>query len=168
MLPDVSGTEVVSAGKTVAHGDRLLIGGEEFRIHSLVPSHTDTDIMIEHVPSGTLFSGDNCVKLRLGRFDTSGSVTGAIAALEYLVEQDFEIIVPGHGPSGSSEATLMPYLNYLRDLRAAVLEGQEAELEDYEIKKKVMPEFAHMTGWSEFDRLFGTNINKLYLELETF
>jgi glyoxylase-like metal-dependent hydrolase (beta-lactamase superfamily II) len=162
------GTEIVTANKTTVHGDRIVVGGEEFRIHALLPSHTDTDIMIEHLGSRTIFAGDNCFNLRIGRFDGSSSIVGTIAALEYLVEQDFDHVVPGHGPSGGSEDTLLPYLNYLRDLREAVAEGLEAELEDYEIKEQVLPQFTQVNHWAEFDVQFGRNLNKMYLEIEVF
>jgi len=162
------GTEIVTANKTAQHGDLFVIDGEEFRIHSLLPSHTDTDIMIEHVSSRTIFTGDNCFKLRMGRFDASSSISGTIAALEYLVEQNFAQVVPGHGPSGSPQEALMPYLDYLRALRKAVTAGLEEELEDYEIKQKILPDFAHLAEWSEFDSLFGRNVNKMFLELEAF
>jgi glyoxylase-like metal-dependent hydrolase (beta-lactamase superfamily II) len=162
------GTGIVTANKTVLHDDRIVIDGEEFRIHSLLPSHTDSDIMIEHVASRTIFTGDVCVNLRLGRIDGNGSITGTLTALEYLREKDFNMVVPGHGPSGNVNNALMPYLNYLRKLKAAVAEGMEDELEDYEIKKKILPDFEHMTEWNEFDSMFGRNINKMFLELEAF
>jgi hypothetical protein len=62
----------------------------------------------------------------------------------------------------------MPFLNYLRDLKLAVADGLDDELEDYEIKEKVLPRFAHMADWAEFDLQFGRNLNKMYLELEDF
>lgn len=162
------GTEIVPANKVVKHGDTIVIAGEEFRIHSLLPSHTDTDIMIEHVASSTIFTGDNCFHRRMGRFDDSSSIVGTIAALEYIVAQDFTRVVPGHGPTGSIGDSLMPYLTYLRDLESAVAEGLEQELEDYEIKKQVLPRFEYMAEWAEFDAQFGRNVNKMYLELEDF
>lgn len=162
------GTEIVPANKAVQHGDSVVIAGEEFRIHSLLPSHTDTDIMIEHVASSTIFTGDNCFHQRMGRFDDSSSIVGTIAALEYIVAQDFTRVVPGHGPTGSIGDSLMPYLTYLRDLESAVAEGLEQELEDYEIKKQVLARFEYMAEWAEFDAQFGRNVNKMYLELEDF
>ena len=162
------GTEIVPANKAVKHGDIIVIAGEEFRIHSLLPSHTDTDIMIEHVASSTIFTGDNCFHQRMGRFDDSSSIVGTIAALEYIVALDFARVVPGHGPTGSVEDSLMPYLTYLRDLESAVAEGLEQELEDYEIKEQVLPRFGSFAGWAEFDVQFGRNLNKMYLELEDF
>jgi glyoxylase-like metal-dependent hydrolase (beta-lactamase superfamily II) len=162
------GTEIVPANIAVNHDDRILIDGEEFRIHALIPSHTDTDIMIEHVGSKTIFMGDNCVNQRLGRFDGSSSIIGTIKALEYVAEGDFDHVVPGHGPTGDIETTVMPYLNYLKALEVVVAEGLEAELEDYEIKAKVLPQFEYISHWSEFDSQFGLNLNKMYLELEDF
>lgn len=73
-----------------------------------------------------------------------------------------------HGPSGDIETTIMPFWIYLRELKTAVEEGLKAELEDYEIKGIVLPRFAHMNHWSDFDRMFGPNLNKMYLELEAF
>ncbi len=162
------GTEIVPANKAVKHGDKIAIAGEEFRIHSLLPSHTDTDIMIEHIASRTIFTGDNCLQQRMGRYDDSGSIVGTIEALEYIAAQDFTRVVPGHGPTGSIDDSLMPYLNYLRDLRSAVADGLEQELEDYEIKEKVLTRFAYMADWAGFDAQFGRNLNKMYLELEDF
>ena len=162
------GTEIVTANEAVRHGDKVVIDGEEFRIHSMLPSHTDTDIMIEHVASRTIFTGDNNFQNRMGRFDGSSSIVGTIEALEHIVAQDFDRVVPGHGPTGNVEESLMPYLGYLRDLESAVAEGQEEELEDYEIKEKVLPRFAHMSDWAGFDVQFGRNLNKMYLELEDF
>ena len=93
------GTEIVPANKAVNHDDRIVIDGEEFVIHSLLPSHTDTDIMIEHVGSRTIFMGDNCFNLRMGRFDNSGSIIGTIAALEYIAALNFDNVVPGTAPA---------------------------------------------------------------------
>ena len=162
------GTEIVPANIAVDHGDRIVIDGEEFRIHALIPSHTDTDIMIEHVGSKTIFMGDNGLNLRIGRFDGSSSVIGTINALEYVAAGDFDHVVPGHGPSGDIETTVMPYLNYLKALEVVVAEGLEDELEDYEIKAKVLPQFEYISHWSEFDSQFGLNLNRMYLELEAF
>ena len=162
------GTEIVAANIAVAHGDSISIDGEEFRIHALLPSHTDTDIMIEHVASKTIFMGDNCFNLRIGRFDESSSIVGTINALEYVAAGDYAQVVPGHGPSGDIETTVMPYLNYLKALEVAVTAGLEDELEDYEIKARVLSDFENFSHWSEFNSQFGPNLNKMYLELEAF
>ena len=35
-------------------------------------------------------------------------------------------------------------------------------------QEKVLPQFAYISDWSEFDVQFGPNLNKMYLELEAF
>lgn len=162
------GTEIVTANKTVQHNDKITIDGEEFLIYSQIPSHTDTDIMIEHVGSKTIFMGDNLLNQRMGGFDNSSSIQGNISSLEYIAARDYTTVVPGHGPSGDIEETLMPFLNYLKQLKTVVEQGLEDELEDYEIKAQVLQQFEHVNHWNRFDVQFGPNLNKMYLELEAF
>ena len=45
------GTEIVPANRSVGHNDRILVDGEEFVVHSMVPTHTDSDIMIDRLPA---------------------------------------------------------------------------------------------------------------------
>ena len=137
-------------------------------IYSQIPSHTDTDIMIEHVGSKTIFMGDNLLNQRMGRFDNSSSIQGNISSLEYIAARDYTTVVPGHGPSGDIEETLMPFLNYLKQLKTVVEQGMEDDLEDYEIKARVLQQFDYVSHWNDFDVQFGPHLNKMYLELEAF
>src|SRR5210317_643598 len=61
-------TRLVIPGETVDDTDTINIDGQSFRIHAVVPAHTKTDIMIEHVNSQTIFLGDNCFRGRFGQF----------------------------------------------------------------------------------------------------
>lgn len=162
------GTEIVTANKAVAHNDSIEIDGELFKIHSFIPAHTDTDIMIEHVGSQTIFMGDNSFSNRIGRFDGSSSIVETIKALKYIAAQSFKTVVPGHGPSANPEQALKPYLDYLLKLESVVVQGQEDELEDYEIKAATLDQFENWNSWVGFERQFGPNLNKMFLELEDF
>ncbi len=161
-----AGTEILAPDKAVAHMQTVAIDGEHFKIHSFSPTHTDTDIMIEHVESRTLFLGDNSVINRMGRFDGSASILGNLEALEYVAARDFEALVPGHGPSGPSEISVQPYLDYLRKLKQLVEEGFENDMEDYEIKEAAIDQFPEMHDWTGFEERFGVNVNRMYLEIE--
>ena len=161
-----AGTDIVAPGNSVDHMQTVEIDGEHFRIHSFLPTHTDTDIMIEHVESRSLFLGDNCVIDRMSRFRDSSSILGVIKILEYVAARDFEVLVPGHGPSGPSEKSLQPYLDYLLKLRRLVEEGFENDMEDYEIKEAAIDQFPEMLDWTGFEERFGVNVNKMYLEIE--
>ncbi len=159
-------TRPVPPDQGVGEGTVLEIGGHHFRIHSRVPAHTDTDIMIEHVESRTLFLGDNGFVDRLGRFDGSASMHGNIEVLRYARGLGMEVYVPGHGRSGDAEAVIDPFLSYLEKLRGIVKEGYDEGLADYEIKQKALPRLVRYHSWVGFEENFGRHVNKMYLEVE--
>jgi len=64
-------TRLVVPRESLIVGNEIKVDGEVFRIHGINPAHTDTDIMIEHVNSKTLFLGDNCLNGRIARYDGS-------------------------------------------------------------------------------------------------
>ncbi|MCP3687238.1 MAG: MBL fold metallo-hydrolase [Gammaproteobacteria bacterium] len=160
------GTEIVTPDAGLGNGHKVEIDGQQFRIHTALPAHTDTDIMIEHVQSKTLFMGDNCTSNRVGRFDGSSSILGNINALEYIQALDIEQYVPGHGDSGDNEAVIQPYLNYLRLLHKVTEVGFEEGLQGYEIKDANLPLFENWHNWYGFDTNMGKHIDKMYLEVE--
>lgn len=161
------GTQVIAPEHAVIQDNIITVAGAHFRIHAMIPTHTDTDIMIEHVETKTLFLGDNCFYQRLGRFDTTASIHGNIAALEYANKLKMAYYVPGHGQSGSAESAMLPFLHYLQKLKQVVKAGFEADLSDYEIKAKSAQQFDAWRNWSGFDVNFGRHINKMYLEIES-
>ena len=160
------GTKVVAAELSVNQGDAIEVDGQHFIIHSMIPAHTNTDIMIEHVESKTLFLGDNSFYQRMGRFDGSSSMLGNIKALEYATELNMTAYVPGHGTSGKSDTAVKPFLDYIIKVRDVVQVGFDDELQDFEIKEKVIGEFEDYKSWEGFDVNFGKHINSMYLEIE--
>jgi len=160
------GTRVVPPEIAVNHTNTITVDGQNFRVHSMVPAHTNTDIMIEHVESKTLFLGDNSFYQRMGRFDGSSSMLGNIKALDYAIELDMAYYVPGHGQSGSSDTAIKPFLNYLNQIKDVVEQGFDDELQDFEIKEKVTSQFDAYKSWHGFDTNFGKHINSMYLEIE--
>ncbi|MCU7837683.1 MAG: MBL fold metallo-hydrolase [gamma proteobacterium symbiont of Taylorina sp.] len=160
------GTRVVAPEFSINHSDSIAIDGQHFRIHSMVPAHTNTDIMIEHIESKTLFLGDNSFYKRMGRFDDSSSMLGNIKVLEYAADLDMVNYVPGHGQSGSSDTAIKPFLDYLIHVKEVVQLGFDDELQDFEIKKKVINQFGHYKNWHGFDTNFGKHINSMFLEIE--
>lgn len=160
------GTKVVAPDFAINHSESIVVDGQHFRIHSMVPAHTNTDIMIEHIESKTLFLGDNSFYKRMGRFDGSSSMLGNIEVLNYAAGLDMTIYVPGHGQSGQSDTSIKPFLDYLKHVQSVVKTGFEDELDDFEIKDKVINQFEHYKIWSGFDTNFGKHINSMYLEIE--
>ncbi|MCU7950196.1 MAG: MBL fold metallo-hydrolase [gamma proteobacterium symbiont of Bathyaustriella thionipta] len=160
------GTKVVAPELSVNQGAEIEVDGQTFRVHSMIPAHTNTDIMIEHVQSKTLFLGDNSFYKRMGRFDGSASMLGNIKALEYATELKMDTYVPGHGRTGKSDTAIKPFLGYLIKVQEVVQIGFDDELQDFEIKEKVIAQFADYQQWHGFDTNFGKHINSMYLEIE--
>lgn len=145
----------------------IIVDGQKFKIHNpTTKAHTDTDIMIEHINSQSLFLGDNNFLKRMGRFDASSSMHGNIEVLQYAKDLKFKHFVPGHGRTGNQEKALMPFLNYLLIVQKVVKQGYEAELEDYEIRPKVVKALGEYKDWTNFEENLGAQINKMYLEIE--
>jgi glyoxylase-like metal-dependent hydrolase (beta-lactamase superfamily II) len=161
-----AGTTLVPATLAINAGDELTIGGEVWRFHGVSPAHTDSDIMIEHVASKTLFMGDNGFNLRVGRFDGSSDMHGNMAALELAAKLDLWTYVPGHGASGTQGVVVKPFLHYLNTLKRVVSEGYANDQEPYEIKGKAATELQQYKGWNGFEDELGRHISKLYLEIE--
>ena len=160
------GTKVVAPDFAINHSESIAIDGQNFRIHSMVPAHTNTDIMIEHIESKTLFLGDNSFYKRMGRFDGSSSMLGNIEVLNYATEMDMTIFVPGHGQSGQSDTAIKPFLDYLIQVQKVVQTGFDDDLQDFEIKEKVIGQFERYSSWDGFETNFGKHINSMYLEIE--
>ncbi len=160
------GTKVVAPEHALKNGQIIKIDGEHFRTHYLSPAHTNTDILVEHVGSKTIFLGDNGFNKRMGLFDESSSMHGNIKILQYVRDLKMTRHVPGHGPSGSAEKSLIPFLTYLEKLQKAVTKGYRAEKEDFVIKKEIISQFEDYKDWDGFSDIFGRHVNKMYLEVE--
>ena len=160
------GTKVVAPDQTIANGVVVKIDGQSFRAHHLSSAHTDTDIMVEHVESKTMFLGDNGFNNRMGRFEESGDMHGNIKALKYVRDLKMTTYVPGHGKSGFADLAVTPFLTYLEKLRDGVTKGYRAEKEGFEIKKNIEAHFEDFKNWNGFEENFGRHVNKMYLEVE--
>ena len=160
------GTKVVAPTNAVNNGASITVDGETFKIHHLSAAHTDTDIMVEHVGSKTIFLGDNGFNKRMGRFEESGDMHGNIKALQHARDLKMAVYVPGHGKSGPADSAVTPFLNYLEKLQKGVTKGYRAEKEGFEIKKDIEAHFEDFKNWSGFEENFGKHVNKMYLEIE--
>ena len=159
-------TKLVIPDSPLDDGITIDVDGERFRIHATVPAHTDTDIMIEHLNSRTVFLGDNCFRDRFGQFDGSSGIEGNIKALQSILGQNIQHFVPGHGLSGSEEDVVVPYLAYLNLLEEVVTAGFESDLQGYEIKQANLSRFDKFQKWRGFSTYLGKHVDKMYLEVE--
>ena len=148
------------------HLDEIEIDGQKFSVGHPAVAHTDTDLVIFHKNSKTLFLGDNLMKGRLGSFDESSSVFGNIELLEKIKEANsLTLYVPGHGFSGKKDETIDPFLNYLKVLRDEGQKAYDDDLESYEVKKEVMSKLPWMTEWDAFEKNMPSHLNKIMIEM---
>ena len=151
----------------IKNGDKLEIDDQTFYIHSPVRAHTDTDVLIVHAQSKTMFLGDNLMKSRLGGFDESSSILGNIKLLEEIMDApELNLYVPGHGASGKMHEAMDPFLDYMKKLIVGAKEALEEDMEAYEIKPKVAESMKAYAEWDEFDGQMGKHLQKALLELE--
>jgi len=162
------GTIAVYPTDATSHLQEITVAGETFKIHNDITgvAHTNTDIMIEHIGSKTLFLGDNDLMHRFGRFDGTSDMHGNIKALEYAIDLGLNHYVPGHGPSGNAENAVKPFLNYLLIVQDEVKKGYEEDLADYEIKPTAIKQLSEYTDWHGFEGQIGKHIGKMLLEIE--
>ncbi len=153
--------------KELKDGQKITIDGEEFVISHPKRAHTDTDILILHTNSQTLFLGDNVMKNRLGGFDESSSVLGNLELLKKLTkETNYKLYIPGHGPSGSKDDTIGPYMRYLQILVDMAKKAYEADEEYYSVKPEAIKKMAEFQKWDAFDHQMGKHLNKAWREIE--
>ncbi len=147
-------------------GEKLTIDGENFIVHHPKIAHTDTDLLITHTNSNTLFLGDNVMKGRLGAFDSSSSIFGNITLLEGLMKEEAKAFyIPGHGISGDIEATVVPYLNYLKSVTKWAKKAYDDDLEAYEVKPQAIKELTPYEKWDGFSYALGRHMMKAYDEI---
>ncbi|MDQ1267553.1 MAG: hydroxyacylglutathione hydrolase [Campylobacterota bacterium] len=158
--------------KGVENKQTVVVDGETFVMRHYTKGHTDTDILIEHVNSSTLFIGDNLITNRFGAFDESSSIIENIALLEKIKNQEdgfkkYKLYVPGHGPSNSDAAKLIdPFLNYMKVIVAAAKKGYEDGVESYDMKPIVHEELKNYHSWDAYEGQMGKHLMKAYSEVE--
>ncbi len=160
------GTKIVAPDNAIQQGDVIVVDGQHFKVYAYDPAHTNTDVLIEHVESKTLFMGDTGFNKRMARFDSSSNMHGAISLLETVKTFDITTFVPGHGKSGEFNAAVKPFMDYLTQLQAIVRKGFEQELEDYEIKTIAHKELQAYHDWPGFEEQFGKHVFKMFLEIQ--
>lgn len=138
-------THLVEADEWLTGNTTLTLGGMEFRITGVGPSHTPEDLVIYLPQEKVLFAGDLVFRSRIPYVGKADS-RHWIAALKTLLSFDAQIIVPGHGPLSHEARQDMQlthdYLVYLRESMGKAAANLEPFDEAYQ-----------NTDWSQFEHL---------------
>jgi quinoprotein relay system zinc metallohydrolase 2 len=157
------GTRVKLPDRTVASPEEISLGSATLLLTPVTTAHTDNDLTVYHVESGTLFTGDLVFADLTPSLD--GSLTGWLQWLATPPDPLPRQIVAGHGPVpmewDTGTAGLRAYLTALaEDTRAAIKAGEP-------MSTAVTHIGAGQKGtWRGFDEMNAHNATAAYKELE--
>ncbi len=154
---------LVPPTRTVADVLELDLGGRRLRLEAMPPAHTDNDLIVTDLATGTLWLSDLLFVERVPSLD--GSLRGWLAILDRLQARKVARAVPGHGPASvawpDAAAPLRHYLErLLAETRAAIAAGATLE----EALERVAA--AEAGNWKLFQDYHPRNVGKAYTELE--
>ena len=109
-------SQIVLPERTVSGEVQLDLGQRILILRAHATAHTDNDLSILDVQTGTLFTGDLVFLEHLPVLD--GSINGWLVELGQLMDEEFKRVVPGHGPVRASWPQAgEPAVRYLTELR---------------------------------------------------
>jgi quinoprotein relay system zinc metallohydrolase 2 len=155
--------QIVAPDLPVADTHELDLGGRSLQLRAWPKAHTDCDLTVFDVQTGTLFAGDLLFRERIPALD--GSVKGWLASIDMLRTMKARRVVPGHGPVGNNlDEAFAPERRYLQALvdgvRAAIAKG---EAMSDALTRVAVAEKPH---WQLWDTAHAHNVARAYQELE--
>jgi len=159
----VDGSHIVLPERTVDSEVQLDLGHRMLIVKAHATAHTDNDLSVLDVRTGTLFPGDLVFLEHLPVLD--GSINGWLDELQQLMREKYERVVPGHGPAHAAwPAAARPTVDYLHDLRektrAWIARGGELG------KAQEAIEAARPEQWRLVEQYHQRNVGAAFAELE--
>jgi cyclase len=162
-IPGLDAVEVTPPNMVYDKKMEVFLGGYHLQLVHLGRGHTDGDTVIILQELRTVITGDLICN---GQFPYLGDgyVAEWIETLQYLEDQDNELVIPGHGDVGG-KPIIIAMKHYLLTLKSLVLEqvkkGKSLK-ETIEILHPVLQE--KYKSWEKSKRIDG-NIERTYLEV---
>jgi quinoprotein relay system zinc metallohydrolase 2 len=157
------GIDLQPPGRVVAGRDVLDLGGRRLELTAHPTAHTNNDLTVLDVESGTLWAGDLVFIDRIPIIDGSG--LGWLSLLEDLANIPARRVVPGHGPpSADWPAALDGQRRYLATLASDIRSIQK---QGGTIERALREAGETERGrWLLFDEDHPRNTVTLFAELE--
>ena len=161
--PAFEGARVVVPSIEVSDETRIDLGDRVLVLTAWRTAHTDNDLTVLDLRTGTLFAGDLVFVDRLPVVD--GSLKGWLEVIADLRRVRAARVVPGHGPAVAAWPDALDaqerYLRaLLRDVRREVAAGSRIEA----AIRRVAPE--ERERWAAFDGNHPRNVTASFTELE--
>jgi glyoxylase-like metal-dependent hydrolase (beta-lactamase superfamily II) len=108
--------------ETFERDHEMKVGGKTIRSYHVGPGHTGGDLVVLFVEDRVLHAGDLLFHREYPFVDVvaGGSLRDWIAALERVLELDFDVVIPGHGGGVSDREGVKAFQRLLRELWAQV------------------------------------------------
>lgn len=162
----VLGTEVVLPELTVT--DRLTVdlGHRELELRVAPAAHTDNDLSVFDVTTGTLFTGDLIFRKLTPVLD--GSLSGWLSWTETQPKPPPRLLVPGHGPVAEGwRQAVAPQRRFLKALEGATRARIRAGQPMSEAVPEITRELKDMAKfWNSFEMTVSRDATAAYKELE--
>jgi len=158
-----SAAQVIGPSRLVEHELTLDLGDRSLELRAWPKAHTDCDLTVYDVRTGTLWTGDLLFRDRLPALD--GSIKGWLAVLDQLTQLKVQLAVPGHGPLAQSLASaIVPERRYLQ----ALMDGVRGELSEGKPLEDAIQHVAatEKSHWLLWDEVHPHNVVRAYEELE--
>lgn len=157
------GARIVAPSMEVSDEARIDLGDRVLVLNAWRTAHTDNDLTVLDLRTGTLFAGDLVFVDRLPVVD--GSLKGWLDVLSELRRVPAARVVPGHGPASVAWPQALDaqerYLRaLLRDVRQEIAAGGR-------IESAIARAAAEERGrWTAFDTSHPRNVTASFTELE--
>jgi quinoprotein relay system zinc metallohydrolase 2 len=155
--------QIVLPERTVSGEVQLDLGQRILILRAHATAHTDNDLSVLDLQTGTLFTGDLVFLEHLPVLD--GSINGWLGELDRLMGETFERVVPGHGPVPASWPQAgEPAVHYLTELRESTRDwiARGGELG----KAQEGIEVARPEQWQLIEQYHKRNVAAAFAELE--
>ena len=157
------GGEIEAPTVVFDEGASIYLDGLEVRLVYPGPSETESNIIVLVPERKVAFMVDAVAVRTLPWRNLPGSDPQQwIAALRKLDALDFEILAPGHGPTGLKEH-VAEYIAYMEDLMKAVEQGIARGESLAQMQQSL--ELPKYRDWVRYNEHFDLNIEGVYREL---
>jgi quinoprotein relay system zinc metallohydrolase 2 len=158
-----AGTKIVLPTHAIAEPTTLDLGGRQLLLDPQPTAHTDNDLLVRDVETGTLFLGDLLFAEHVPTLD--GSIVGWLAVLDRISKVSAERVVPGHGPASmawpDAAKPIRHYLQVIADEIRVMIKGDHTLSE-----ATVSVGRSERDAWKLFEDYHARNVSAAFAELE--
>jgi quinoprotein relay system zinc metallohydrolase 2 len=157
------GIEVILPTEGIEGKKTIDLGGRKLILEAHPTAHTDNDLTVYDVQTGTMFMGDLLFSGHIPVVD--GSIRGWLALMKELSARKLKRVVPGHGPAS------MPWPDAMA-AQQRYLETISSEIRQFIADGKTLADAAKTVGltekdaWLLFDEFNARNVSASFAELE--